>query len=230
MCFSNYDTPSMNETVKTIPEQLFARSNVPNADAGQSSELPTQGPSAPPACLKQPSAHQCESKADQCVPRHTTVFAPTFLPNPPLFVRQLHIPCSLEFPRQDSAQPAALSLQHSYNTQLRLSGPSNRFEGPDISPCHPPFCSVTKRNLDSRSAHRFLRNSRVLMPDNSGALWLSLSPSARQFIHMSLQSKLQSFRIYFTVLFHFCSLIKLILVIAVKHMGGKYMGDNQIKF
>ena len=181
-------------------------------------------------CPKQPSADQCESKADQCVPRHTTVFAPTFLPNPPLFVRQLHIPCSLEFPRQDSAQLAASSLQHSYNTQLRLSGPSNRFEGPDISPCHPPFCSVTKRNLDSRSAHRFLRNSRVLMPDNSGALWLSLSPSARQFIHMSLQSKLQSFKIHFTVLFHFCSLIKLTLVIAVKHMGGKYMGDNQIKF
>ena len=55
-------------------------------------------------CPKQTSAHQCESKADQCVPRHTTVFAPTFLPNPPLFVRQLHIPCSLEFPRQDSAR------------------------------------------------------------------------------------------------------------------------------
>ena len=89
------------------------------------------------------------------------------------------------------------------------SRPSNRFEGPDISPCHPPFCSVTKRNLDSRSAHRFLRNSRVLMPDNSGALWLSPSPSARQFIHMSLQSKLQSFTIHFIVSFHFCSLMKL---------------------
>ena len=47
---------------------------------------------------------QYELKADECVPRHTTVFAPTFFA-PPLFVRQLHIPCSKDFPRQDSAQP-----------------------------------------------------------------------------------------------------------------------------
>ena len=146
-----------------------------------------------------------------CTQAHHCVCAHFFAP--PLFVRQLHIPCSKDFPRQDSAQPEGereSCLQHSYNTQLlRLSRPSNRFEGPDISPCHPPFCSVTKRNLDSRSAHRFLRNSRVLMPDNSGALWLSPSPSARQFIHMSLQSKLQSFRVYFIVSFQFCSLMKL---------------------
>ena len=63
---------------------------------------------------------QYELKADECVPRHTTVFAPTFFA-PPLFVRQLHIPCSKDFPRQDSAQPGEGScLQHSNNTQLLL--------------------------------------------------------------------------------------------------------------
>ena len=176
-------------------------------------ESPPRG-HLPPSCPKQPSAVW----ARVCTQAHHCVCAQFFAP-PPLFVRQLHIPCTnphcavVDFPRQDtdSAQAGDRScLQHSYNNQLRLlSRPGNRFEGPDISPCHPPFCSVTKRNLDSRSAHRFLRNSRVLMPDNSGALWLSPSPSARQFIHMSLQSKLQSFRINFIVLFHFCSLVKL---------------------
>ena len=67
----------------------------------------------------------------------------------------------------------------------------NRFEG-TFPPCHPLFCSVTKRNLNSRSAHQFLRNSRVLMPDNSGALWLSPSPSNLQFIHMLLKSKIHN--------------------------------------
>ena len=188
------------------------RSNVGNADAGQSTEFgraPTQGPSA--TRLSKAVKHQYELKAGECVPRHTTVFAPTFLPHHCLYANCTSRAAKTSHDRIVHNQRGRGScLQHSYNTQLlRLSRPSNRFEGPDISPCHPPFCSVTKRNLDSRSAHRFLRNSRVLMPDNSGALWLSPSPSARQFIHMSLQSKLQSFRVYFIVSFQFCSLMKL---------------------
>ena len=187
------------------------RSNVANADAGQSTEFgraPTQGPSA--TRLSKAVKHQYELKAGECVPRHTTVFAPTFLPHHCLYANCTSRAAKTSHDRivHNQGRGAAFNIPTTPNFCC-ASRPSNRFEGPDISPCHPPFCSVTKRNLDSRSAHRFLRNSRVLMPDNSGALWLSPSPSARQFIHMSLQSKLQSFRVYFIVSFHFCSLMKL---------------------
>ena len=183
---------------------------MPTQDKALSLAEPPPRGHLPPGCPKQWSTSM-SSKQGSVYPGTPLCLRPLFLPHHCLYANCTSRAAKTSHDRIVHNQRGRGScLQHSYNTQLlRLSRPSNRFEGPDISPCHPPFCSVTKRNLDSRSAHRFLRNSRVLMPDNSGALWLSPSPSARQFIHMSLQSKLQSFRVYFIVSFQFCSLMKL---------------------
>ena len=161
------------------------RLNVPNTNAGQSSEFggaPAPRGHLPPECCLAKAVHQ---RSPVCTQAHHCVCAQFFAP--PLFVRAN---CTSRAAKtshgrivHNQREGGEVCLQQPSSTAAKPL--SNRFEGPDISPCHPPFCSVTKRNLDSRSAHRFLRNSRVLMPDNSGALWLSPTPSARQFIHMS---------------------------------------------
>ena len=98
--------------------------------------------------------------------------------------------------RELRSEPA--TFQQHPTASLWVLWLQNRFEG-TFPPCHPLFCSVTKRNLNSRSAHQFLRNSRVLMPDNSGALWLSPSPSNLQFPYVTQNT---IFHNYFIVLFY----------------------------